>query len=261
MFEHFYHERIRKSVGAFGSLFNDMYIVRRKKSSGNRESVSQVKVPLSYAPRRKFLERLNASDQNELNDQQVVALQLPRMSFEIISLTFDPARMVPKTNFCRVTTPTGAAKVYAKTPYNISFSLNIYAKTQDDAIQVVEQILPYFKPSYTLTMRPLPDYPNIKDDIPLTLLSVSFSDNFDGAMEDRRAIVWTLDFEMKIDFYGPINTGKVIKQVDAEFFLGSGDSGFEKYSTLSVAVDPKSASEDSDYTIVETIEFARDSDG
>lgn len=254
----FYHERIRKAVGTFGSLFNDIYILRKTKGG---ESISQVKVPLSYAPKRKFLERLKEGDQNVLNDDQVVALRLPRMSFEILQLSFDPTRMVPKTNYCRVTNNDGTAKVYAKTPYNISFSLSVYAKTQDDAIQVVEQILPYFKPSYTLTMNPLPDYPSIKDDVPLTLTAISFSDNFEGAMEERRAIIWTLDFDMKIDFYGPISTGKVIKQADISFFLDDSDSGFAKYSTISVAVDPRSASQDSDYTITETITFARDSDG
>jgi hypothetical protein len=254
----FYHERIRKSVGTFGSLFNDIYILRHKKGGS---SISQVKVPLSYAPKRKFLERLKEGEKSDLNDNQVVALRLPRMSFEILQLSFDPTRMVPKTNYCRVTNSDGAAKVYAKTPYNISFSLSIYAKTQDDAIQVVEQILPYFKPSYTLTVNPLPGYPTIKDDVPLTLTAVSFSDNFEGPMEERRAIIWTLDFDMKIDFYGPVDTGKVIKQADINFFLDDSDSGFTQYSTVSVAVNPRSASEDSDYTITETITFARDSDG
>lgn len=244
---HFYHQRIRKAVAAFGSLFNQLYVLR-KDGSGN--VISQVRVPLSYAPRDKYLERIRV--QEDLENDQAIALKLPRMSFEITSFNYDGTRQVAKTNkFSTFNTDTSKKVFYAGVPYNIFFSLSIYAKTQDDALQVVEQIIPYFNPQYTLTMKPFPDYPTIKEDIPLTIVSTSFSDDFEGPVESRRTIIYTLEFEMKSMFYGPIGDQSIIREIQNNFYLINGEYGDEDsdglVSTATIVPDPLDAGPDSDY--------------
>lgn len=251
---HFYHERIKRSVALFGALFNNINIIRKNSSGGG---VSQVKVPLAYAPKRKFIERLKAREQNDLEKAEVVAITLPRMSFEQVGINYDPARQLPKTNACIVagTDRSNRGKIYTKTPYNIQFQLSIYSKSHDEALQIVEQIFPYFTPSYTLTIKPLDDYPNIKDDVPLVLNGVSFTDDYEGVEEQRRTIIYTLDFEMKIDFYGPQTTGKVIETAmvdiyDIDASLADSD---QPWSEIIVTTNPSPVGPDSDYTFVTTI--------
>ena len=248
---YFYHERVRRSVGAFGALFNNLYIMRKQKG-GN--VTSQVRVPLAFAPKRKFLERIEEDAKNELNEVHVIAVTLPRMSFEIVGMQYDPMRQLPRTQACIVTSPINSQqkqKIYTKTPYNIQFQLNIYAKSHDDALQVVEQIMPYFTPTYTLTMTPLDDYPQIKDDIPISMNGISFSDDNEGTLEQRRTIIYTLDFEMKLDIYGPQVDGKIIHTAYVDFFLDDDDS--DAFTSMRVTTDPSPVSPDSDYSyVVET---------
>jgi len=214
---HFYHQKVRKCVSIFGALFNNIYVIR-KNSSG--ASVSQIKVPLSYAPKQKYLERIRENP--DLDTDTKVAIKLPRMSFEITSFTYDTQRQLTKvSNFNTIgTSNTNRQKFYSPVPYNINFQLNIYAKSQDDALQIVEQILPTFNPQYSLTIKPFAtEYPDFKEDIPIIIQSVSFSDDFEGAMEQRRTIVYTLDFEMKVSFYGAINTGEIIRNSIVDLYL------------------------------------------
>jgi len=154
---YFYHQRVRKAVAVFGSLFNNINVVRTDAAG---DVISQVKVPLSYAPRRDFLARIDAMRDGEEAERQI-AIKLPRMSFEITSMNYDATRQLPKMNKC-VTFPDGlsdrAQEVYTPVPYTISFQLNVYAKAQDDALQIVEQILPYFTPQYTVTVKPLDNF-------------------------------------------------------------------------------------------------------
>jgi len=255
-----YNECIKRAVGTFGALFNNLNVIRKDKTGA---STSQVKVPISYGPKRKYLERIKEVAANDDAKFDKLALRLPRMSFEIVAINYDPIRQLPRLNYCNVVSSNGLIrKVYTKTPYIVSFQLSIYAKTQDDILQVVEQILPFFTPSYTLTIEPLDGFPSVKDDVPLTLEAVSFSDNYEGTIEERRQIIWSLDFEMKINFYGPISdstTSSVIRKADVDFFLGDSDSGWNQYESVSVVVNPFDASQDSAYTIDETITFYRDS--
>lgn len=227
--DHFYHQRIRKAVAVFGSLFNDIKIIR-KSSSGN--VISQVKVPLSYAPRRDFLARIDAMNNGEDAERQI-AVKLPRMSFEILAMQYDAARQLPKTNSCTKypTTFDGTgSKIYTPVPYLISFQLNIYAKSQDDALQVVEQILPYFTPQYTVTVKPLDDF-DILEDTPITLTGTTFSDDYEAPLEARRTIIYTLDFDMKINLYKSINTGSsIIYGTSVNFY--DFDDNTVLYSTL-----------------------------
>tara|TARA_Y100001972_G_C7627087_1_gene314615 strand:+ start:224 stop:1009 length:786 start_codon:yes stop_codon:yes gene_type:complete len=218
---YFYHEKIRKCVSIFGRLFNNLYVLR-KNSAGS--VISQVKVPLSYAPKQKYLERIRENP--DLSEDTQVAIKLPRMSFEITNFSYDLARQLTKVNtFNTLGSSTGSRqKFFPPVPWTISFQLNVYAKNQDDALQVVEQILPFFNPQYTLTIKPfLVEYPEFKEDIPIIISGVSFQDDFEGSLESRRTIVYAMDFEMKVSFHGPINTTNIVRQVDAALHqLGAG---------------------------------------
>ena len=212
--QHFYHEKIRKCVAVFGTLFNNLYVLRQNSSGA---VISQLKVPLSYAPKQKFLDRIRETE--NMSDAKL-AVKLPRMSFEMSALYFDPSRQLPKVNnFTRlVSTDTGVrTKFFTAVPYIINFQLNILAKTNEDAVQILEQILPFFNPSYTITMKPFSDYDDITEDIPISLIGLSFSDDYEGQLENRRTIVYTLDFEIKTQFFGPVADSKIIRKAIVDF--------------------------------------------
>jgi hypothetical protein len=252
---HFYHQKVRTCVAIFGKLFNNIYVVRPS---------SQLKVPLSYAPKQKYLERIRENPDLGANSQ--VAIKLPRMSFEITSFAYDATRQLTKvSNFNTFgTSNANRQKFYSPVPYSVNFQLNVYAKSQDDALQIVEQILPTFNPQYTLTIKPFStEYPDFKEDIPIVIQGLSFSDDFEGAMEQRRTIIYTLDFEMKVSFYGPINTSDIIRTSKATFFdIGAGlldsDIGLERIDTTP---DPTSVfgMPDSDFGFSNTITLLSDS--
>ena len=272
--DHFYHERVRKSVAIFGSIFNDAYIIRR---SGNKV-LSQQKVPIAYAPKRKFLERI--SDMYQAGNRDIenqTAVKLPRMSFEIINIQYDAQRQLPKTNYikCRGDNPIdgGAHKVYAPVPYIISFELNIYGKQHDDCLQVVEQTLPYFSPQYSVTVKPLVGLSDIVEDVPIILQSTTFSDAYEGTLEDRRTIVYTLSFDMKVNFWGPVckTPRKVIETIDIDFFDNwptsfqpSQDPNYLETQRVEAWQEPHGhlVNQDSDYIIREDVlnEHSPDSD-
>lgn len=260
--QHFYHEKIRKCVAVFGTMFNNINIIR-KDASG--QPISQLKVPLSFAPKEKFLDRIR--EHPELADDTKMAIKLPRMSFEITSIMYDPSRQLPKVNaFTRVVAEddTIKTKFYTAAPYILNFQLSILSKTHEDAVQIVEQILPYFAPSFTVTIRPFGGHVDIKEDIPISLVSTAFSDGYEGQLEDRRTIMYDLDFEMKTNFYGPLSDSKIIRQAhvdfkqypeeitgidSADFALGTDDL----YERISVNVFPLDVDPDSDYSTRVTI--------
>jgi hypothetical protein len=240
--QHFYHQRIRRNVATFGAMFNNLHIIR-KNSNGN--VISTERVPLSYAPKRKYLERIRENP--DLDTDTKTAIKLPRMSFEITAFSYDSTRQVAKTN--QLCTVNGVTKrvAYVGVPYIINFELNVYAKGHDDALQVVEQILPYFTPQYTLTIKPFDDYPSIKENVPITLNNSSFSDDYDGELAARRTIIYTLNFEMKTLFYGPlVNADNLIRTVITNYYLQGTDSD-TPVSKLVVTPDPVDISPDSDY--------------
>jgi hypothetical protein len=259
---HFYYQRIRKSVALFGSLFNNLYVIR-KNSSG--AVVDTVKVPLSYANKNKFIERIAQMNAGEAMER-AVAIKLPRMSFEITSIAYDATRQLSKTqSFSKPVTDsiTNRHKIYTAVPYNIGMQLNVYAKSQDDALQIVEQIIPFFNPQYTVTIKPLDDFPTVKEDVPLVLLGVSFSDDYEGIVESRRTIVYTLDFEMKVNFYKNIGSlgSKIIRKVTNPVYnmeAGWSDSDM-LLETITTLPDPLSVNADSDYGFTTTIVNIQDS--
>lgn len=252
---HFYHQKIRKCVAIFGRLFNNIYVVRQN---------GQVKVPLSYAPKIKYLERIRENP--NLSQDTQVAVKLPRMSFEITGFAYDLTRQLTKiSNFnAQGTAVTNRQKFLAPVPYTVNFQLNVYAKSQDDALQIVEQIVPFFNPQYTLTIKPFPnDYADFKEDIPIIIQNLSFTDDFDGSLENRRTIIYTLDFEMKINFHGPITTSDIIRTSVSNIFqiqAGLEDSDLQ-ISKLTTTPDPTSiiGLADSDFGFDTAIDLTFDS--
>ena len=209
---YFYHEIIRKTVIAFGTLFNDVYI-RHHDSAG--KDIGEFKVPVSYGPRQKFLARIQ--QQPELN--KAVQLTLPRMSFEMNSITYDPSRKSGITQTFKTVDDGKIKKVFMPVPYNLGFELNILTKLQDDSLQIVEQILPFFQPGFTLTID-LADQIGEKRDVPMVLEDISFTDDYEGNFETRRALIYTLRFTAKTYMFGPIadSTDGLIRKVQLDYY-------------------------------------------
>ena len=252
---YFYHERIRKSVAIFGSLFNNIYVLN-KNSAG--AVIQTKKVPLSYAPKAKFLERIR--EHADLDLDQKVALKLPRMSFEILAYTYAPERQLQKMgSFNRVgLTDSDRVKIFAPVPYTLSMQLNIFTKAQDEALQIVEQIIPFFNPQYTITIKPFSAHADILEDCPITLSGMSYSDDYEGALDSRRTIVYQLDFEMEANFYSGVLNTQIIRKVTTEQYLMDVANGLVadsdvKVSTLTVLPNPLNVSADSDYGFTTTL--------
>lgn len=245
MLQKFYHSTIRKSVIAFGNLFNNIHI-DRKDSSDN--VVQTLKVPLSYAPRQKFLARIDSLPTAEERSIQVL---LPRMAFEMTNISYDPSRRVSLVQQNRGINSTSNTlnTQYAPTPYNIEMFLYAYVKNQDDGLQIVEQILPYFNPDFNLTLNTIPAL-NIKNDMQIVLNTLNYEDQYEGDFVNRRAIIWTFNFTVKLNFYGPINKTGVITSVYADIF--NNEEMSQKIQTYEVTIDPENAQRGNVTSFVET---------
>ena len=217
MFEYFYHEILRRTVVSFGSLFNEISI-KHTDNSGNVKSV--IKVPLAYGPTQKFLARLEQSP--DLN--KPVQITLPRMSFEFTGLIYDPTRKSTTTQtFIAKSAVDGTEtkKVYLPVPYNMQFELSIMSKLNDDALQIIEQILPFFQPAYSMTIE-LVDIINEKRDIPVVLENITMQDDYEGNFSTRRVLIYTLRFTAKTYLFGPVSsaTKDVIKKATIGYITG-----------------------------------------
>ena len=224
MFEYFYNEIFRKNIISFGTLFNNITI---------KQEGSVVKVPLAYGPIQKFLARLEQAP----NLSQATQISLPRMSFEFTGLTYDPARKVTTTQQIAVKDPdseTDTKKAFMPVPYNMQFELAIMCKLNDDALQIVEQILPYFQPQYNLTVQ-LVDGIKEKRDIPIILENVTMQDDYEGDYTSRRVLMYTLRFTAKTYLFGPVTSASkdIIKSVSVRYLAG-GSKSTERDITYSV---------------------------
>lgn len=248
---YFYHARIRKAVASFGALFNDIHVVR---TDSNGDTISQIKVPLSYGPKRDFIERIQQTINGE-EAERLVAIKLPRMSFEITGIQYDAARQLNKMNNTHTAvsgSTTSRNKIQQSVPYTLNFQLSVYAKSQDDALQIVEQIIPTFNPKYVMAIKPFSDLSNLSEDVPITLNGVSMEDSYEGSLEQRRTIIYTLDFTMNVNFYGHIGDGEIIRTVNTDLYI-MGDSD-TKVVEMSTVPDPVDASPDSDFGFTTTID-------
>jgi hypothetical protein len=253
--QQFYHETMRKIVVSFGTLFNNIQIVR-KNSSG--AIVQSMKVPLAYGPQQKFLARINADPALGAK----VAVTLPRLGFEMTGITYDPTRKLNRVQkFRKVKSSTDDSNKldtqYMPVPYNINFTLYAMAKNSDDALQIVEQILPYFQPDYTLTINDMADM-GIKRDVPIILNDVSYEDNYQGDFTERRAIIYTLAFTSKFYLYGPVTSSSVIKTVQVDQYTDMPDQSPRREQKYTVTPSPATADADDDFGFNETTSFFTD---
>ena len=215
MFEYFYNEILRKTIISFGTLFNGITI---------KQDGSTVKVPLAYGPTQKFLARLEQAP----NLSQATQISLPRMSFEFTGLTYDSSRKVTTTQTIAVKNPddgTDIKKVFMPVPYNMQFELAIMCKLNDDALQLVEQILPFFQPQYNLTIN-LVSLINEKKDVPVVLENITMDDQYEGDFTSRRVLLYTLRFTAKTYLFGPVTSASkdIIKTASVRYLAGGSQS-------------------------------------
>jgi hypothetical protein len=209
---HFYHKLTRKYVVLFGTMFNNITLMRINKDTG--AEIERVKVPITYGPKEKYVSRLRADP----DLQRQIQVRLPRLSFELTGISYDASRKqnsilkVAKTN-----TSTSGKSSYMNVPYDLTFELNLYARNIDDGTQIIEQILPYFVPDYTVTINPISSLGVLRD-IPIILNTVQYNIEHEGNFDSVRFITWTLNFTMKVDYFGPITNPKIIRKVIANIF-------------------------------------------
>ena len=204
-----YHEIFRKTIVAFGTLFNNIELRRQDEV---------MKVPLAYGPKDKFLARL---DQVPDPTNKRVQITLPRIGFEITGVNYDSARKVSPTQKIKVaSTSTKNKNVFMPVPYNIGFELAIISKNQEDGLQILEQILPVFQPHYNLAVKLLPEMSEIRD-IPIVLNNIDYEDSYEGDFATRRAIIYTLQFTAKTYLYGPVTEPKTIKKANVEYYTNT----------------------------------------
>ena len=229
---YFYHEITRKTVIAFGTLFNDIH-VRHQDQAGN--DISDIKVPVAYGPRQKFLARI--TQQAELN--KATQITLPRMSFEITNISYDSSRKAGITQTFKAADSSDGdkvKKVFMPVPYNLGFELNILVKLQDDGLQILEQILPFFQPGFNLSIDLVKSIGE-KRDIPMVLNSIQQQDDYEGDFSTRRALIYTLSFTAKTFMFGHIakTPEGLIRKVQVDYYSDS---------------DPRTAKREQRYTVV-----------
>ena len=251
----FYHETVRSIIVGFGTLFNDIHIVRKNNSGVITQSM---KVPLAYGPKQKWLARLD----QDAGLESKVAITLPRLGFEIQNMAYDPARKLNRVQkFKKVkSSASNSNKLdtqFMPVPYNLNIQLYAMAKQSDDALQMVEQILPYFQPDYTLTIKDMPEM-GVARDIPIVLNSINYEDSYKGDFAERRAIMYTLDFTTKFYLYGPVTSSKVIKSVQVDQYTDMPSAAPKREQRYTATPNPTSADADDDFGFNETTSFYQD---
>ena len=216
MFDYFYNEVFRSVIIGFGTLFNGIEVHHK---DGNDDTFSVIQVPLAYGPTQKFLARM----EQEASLNRPVQVTLPRMSFEFTNLEYDPSRKVTQTQTIVTETPDGSIKrTYVPVPYNMTVQLSIMTKLNDDMLQIVEQILPYFQPAYSLPIKFLGNLNEVKY-VPVNLDTIQMEDDYEGNFDTRRALVYTLTFTAKTYVYGPVKdvSSQIIDKVSLGYIAGS----------------------------------------
>ena len=245
---HFYNRTIRKIVVAFGTIFNDIEIVRFMKDGTPKE---RMRVPLSYGAKEKYITRLSADP----TLTKSIATLVPRMSFNLDSIAYDVARKQVSTlqNFSSAS-GTSVSTQYAPIPYNFDFSLSVYVRNTEDGTQILEQILPFFTPDFTVTVDMI-EQMNQKYDIPVILNSVSSSVEYEGDMLTTRLIIWDLTFTVKGYVWPPVKTGKIIRSANTNIY--NIDSNV-KITNILTRPDPIDADPDDEFGFSEIITEAPD---
>lgn len=233
---YFYHEIFKKTIVGFGTLFNNIQL---RRSTGDGSKVEVMKVPLAYGPAEKFLSRLR---QTPDPTQSKIQITLPRIAFELSGITYDTGRKLPPTQTIR----TDDKVTYTPVPYNLSFELNIIAKNQDDALQIVEQILPHFQPQFNLSVNLLSAVDSSKD-VAVVLESVSYRDDYEGDLDQRRVLIYTLTFTAKTYLYGPVRDITQIRKVISDTYTTLDTVNAPRVQRYTVQPDPIDAESGDDF--------------
>ena len=253
---YFYNESMRRMTIGFGQIFNNIQI-KRKNDAG--KVIQTIRVPLAYGPKEKFLVRLD--QQSSLNNREF-AITLPRMGFEISSIAYDPTRKLTRIQKFKQVKSGKEGKVldfnYTPVPYNISYNLYSFTASAEAGLQIIEQILPFFQPDFTVTINAIPTL-NIKRDIPIILNSVNYEDSYSGDFTTRRAVIYTLNFTAKTYLFGPSTSQKVIKTVQTDQYSDTDRVNKARESRIIVVPSPTTADADDDFGFTTTIDFFEDS--
>jgi hypothetical protein len=210
---HFYNRTIRKIVVAFGTVFNDIFLIRYTKDGLTAKET--FKVPLNWGAKEKYITRINADP----TLTKSIATTVPRISFEMTGMSYDSSRKLPSTmrNFS-ANNATSVKTQFVPVPYNFDFSLSIYVRNTEDGTQILEQILPFFTPDFSLTVDFIPDL-DPKYDMPIILNSVSNEVDYEGDMMTTRLIIWNLEFTAKGHIWPPVKTSKIITTANTNTFI------------------------------------------
>ena len=247
---YFYHETLRKTVVAFGSLFNDIQVTRTNSSGA---AVQSLKVPLAYGPKQKFIARL----EQEPTLPSTTALSLPRIGFEIQAFDYDPSRKLNRIIKQKKVSNTTDKKLkqmsqqYSPVPYNVNFELFVMAKNSDDGIQIVEQILPFFQPEYTVSVNEVPNMEIVRD-VPIVLNNIAYEDTYEGDFTTRRAIIYTFSFTAKTYVYGPVTTAKPITKVQVDTYANLPSESPERIQRLTITAKTDDSLGDDNFGFNET---------
>ena len=253
---YFYNESMRRMTIGFGQIFNNIQI-KRKDDTG--KIIQTIRVPLAYGPKEKFLVRLD--QQSSLSNREF-AITLPRMGFEISSIAYDPTRKLTRIQKFKQVKSAADGKVldfnYTPVPYNISYNLYSFTASAEAGLQIIEQILPFFQPDFTVTINAIPSL-NIKRDIPIILNSVNYEDTYSGDFTTRRAVIYTLNFTAKTYLFGPSTSQKVIKEVQSDQYSDTNTTTAKRESRIIVVPSPTTADADDDFGFTTNINFFEDS--
>lgn len=238
--QHFYHQHVKKAITVFGLIFTNININR---VDGSNVTQQVIRVPLSYSTKQKFLSRIALI--SDADDRGEVAITLPRMGFEIQGFEFDPARKISPVQKNKAVidgqSNTGVSRSFVSTPWNMSLSLYIFAKHQEDGLQIVEQIMPFFNPDFNITVKELPEL-GITRDINIKLDSVDYDDNYEGEFAVRQSIIWTLNFTMKLNFYGYVSNQNIIRTAIANAYATPDTlTSSSDYTKITASVLPTTA--------------------
>jgi|TARA_B100001113_G_scaffold280758_1_gene235611 hypothetical protein len=252
---HFYNQSLRRLTIAFGQIFNNI-VIQTKSSTG--AITKRIRVPLAYAPKEKFIARLD--QQANLDEGRKFAIVLPRMGFELKGLKYDPNRKLnkmQKTVRVKGSDSTVHNFNYTPVPYDISFNLYSFTANAENGLQIIEQILPYFQPDYTVTINAIPEL-NIKRDVPIVLNDVNYEDTYDGGFNTRRAVIYTLAFTAKTYLYGPMSQAKVIRKSQSDIYTDIDTVNKAREERIIVIPKPENANADDDFGFTTTISFFDD---
>ena len=244
--QHFYHQHIRKAIIAFGTIFNQITV---KRFNADEEIVQSIRVPLSYSPKNKFLARIAEVPSTTT---QAAAIILPRMGFEITGLQYNPARKInlltKNVAVGQGDDPNTLRTQFTSTPYDMNVSLYIMAKNQDDGLQIIEQIIPFFNPDFCVTVNDIPSM-GIKRDLQIILDNIAYEDNYEGDYLQRRSIIWTINFTLGLNLYGPVEQQNIIRTSIANTYTDIDQPNYQQQ--YQVTTNPNDATVVDDWDYVE----------